>query len=341
MRSFFPFLAACVVIPCLGVAPASAAAPPTAAENAAKLAIKRDPHVRATEALQRGTELHDQDKCDQAVIPLESAWGLEKNLTTATLLGECEVKLARWVPAARHLALVLQEKPDGPERTRLDALFRQARAQVGGVTVQSSLDAADVFAENQIVGRTPLHSEVFVEPGDVKMSLKKTSVGEVEQVVHVTKGGSATVHLEPARTTAADDRLAAPEARSRVPIFLFAGVALAAAGAGLGLRVIGGTQGKTADDALAKLTTPTTPSPCLAKENATDCQTIKDARSKHDGFINGSTVLFVVGGAALAASITCALWPQASRVSSGGERAVAILPVVSPSTGGLLVQGTF
>ena len=137
----------------------------------------------------------------------------------STLLGECEIKLARWVHAARHLGLVLQDKPDGPERARLDTLFKQARAQVGGVTVQSSLDGADVFADNQITGRTPLRSEVFVEPGDVTMSLKKTSVGEIEQVVHVTKGGSATVHLDPAKTTVDDDRLSAPEARSRAPIF--------------------------------------------------------------------------------------------------------------------------
>ncbi len=344
MRPFFPFLAACIAIPCLAVAPAFAA-PPTAAEiaadNAAKLAAKRDPHLRATELLQRGTALHDQDKCEQAVIPLEGSWGLEKNLTTATLLGECEIKLARWVPAARHLGLVLQDKQDGPERARLDPLFKQARAQVGGVTVQSSLDGADVFADTQLVGRTPLHSEVFVEPGDVMMSLKKTSVGEVEQIVHVTKGGSATVRLDPARMPVEDDRLSAPVARSRAPIFVFAGVALAAAGAGIGLRVLGGTQGTTADDALAALTTSATKSPCLGKTDTAACQGIKDARSKHDAFINGSTALFVLGGAALAASFTYALWPQKRGVITKSEPAVSLSPAVSPGAGGILVQGTF
>ena len=341
MRSSFPFLAASFLIPCLAASPASAAPPaaPTAAEiaaeNAAKLAAKRDPHRRATELLQRGTELQAQNKCEEALLPLESAWDLEKNVTTATLLGECEVKLARWVPAARHLGFVLQDKAEGPERVRLDALFNQARAQVGGVTVQSSLGGADVFADDQLIGRTPLHFEAFVEPGDVTMSLKKTSVGEVAQVVHVAKGASATVHLEPARVSVEDERLTAPEGRSRIPIFVFAG-------AGVGLRVMGGTWGATAGDALAALRTTTrTQSPCLDSANKVSCQAIKDARSKHDGFVNGSTALFVVGGAALAASITYALWPSASSGGVGSEHALSLSPAISPSAGGFVARGTF
>jgi hypothetical protein len=348
MRPFFPFVAASFLIPCLAAIPASAAPPPAptaaeiAAENAAKLAAKRDPHLRAAELLQHGTELKAQDKCEQAILPLESAWGLEKNLTTATLLGECEVKLARWVPAARHLGLVLQDKPEGPERARLDALFKQARAQVCGVTVQSSLDGADVFADDQLVGRTPLHSEVFVEPGDATITLKKTSVGEVAQVVHVAKGASTTVHLEPARANVEDERLIAPEGRSRIPVFVFAGAALAAAGAGVGLRVLGGTQGATANDALDTLRASTsTRYPCVDKANDVVCQGIKDARVKHDGYINGSTALFVVGGAALAASITYALWPSASTSSTGREHALTLSPAISPSAGGVFAQGTF
>ncbi len=341
MRHFLSLLAAALLVPCLGINPASAAAPPapTAAEIAAKeLAIKRDPHVRATELLDRGTELQGRDQCEQALAPLEGAWALEKNPTTAVLLGECEVKLARWVPATRHLAFVLKDKEEGPERARLDALFKQARAQVGGITVQTSVDGADIFAASRIVGVTPLRYEVFVEPGDVTMSLKKTSVGEVQQVVHVAKGGSATIRLEPARVPVDDDGSRAPEARSRVPIFLLAGVAVAAAGAGIGLRVVGASRGATADDELATLTKSKGPTPCALKANADACASIKAGRSKHDTFVNAGTGLFVLGGAALAASITYALWPAAG---TDRERAIAVLPAVSPSTGGLLVQGTF
>lgn len=343
MRPFFPFVAACVLIPCLAITPAAAAptdAPP-AAPTAAEIAAKREPHARATELLLRGTDLHGQGKCEQALLPLEGAWALEKTPTTATLLGECEIKLARWVPAARHLGFVLQDMQEGPERARVDALFKQARAQVGGVTVQSTLDGADVFAESQLVGRTPLHFEVFVEPGDVTMSLKKTSFSEVQKVVHVAKGSAATVHLDPEKVAPEDDRLTAPEARSRLPIFVFAGVALAAVGAGVGLRVVGGSEGSAADEALAKLTTTATPSPCRGTANIVACQGIKDARSKHDGFVNGSTALFVLGGAALAASITYAIWPSKSAGSAGRDRAVSLSPAVSPSTGGVVVQGTF
>ncbi len=343
MRPFLSLLAACALVPCLGVNPAFAQPPatPTAAELSAKaaaeMAAKRDPHVRATEMLHRGTELHDKGQCEQAVPVLESSWALEKDPTTGTLLGECDIKLARWVPAARALAAVLQDKQEGPERARLDALFKQARAQVGGVTVQTSVDGADVFAANQIVGRTPLRYEAFVEPGDVTITLKKTSVGEMEQVVHVTKGGSATIHLEPPPVRA--DEGAYNETRSRAPVFVLAGVALVAAGTGLGLRVAGGSQGTTADDTLASLTTKTgSKSPCLGTTNATACQAIKDARSKHDGYLNGSTGLFILAGAALAGSITYALWPSES---SGRDHAVAVVPSIAPGAGGVFVQGTF
>jgi hypothetical protein len=343
MRHFLSLLAACALVPCLGVNPAFAQppAPPTAAELSAKaaaeMAAKRDPHVRATEMLQRGTELHDKGQCEQAVPVLEGSWALEKDPTTGTLLGECDIKLARWVPAARALAAVLQDKQEGPERARLDALFKQARAQVGGVTVQTSVDGADVFAGNQIVGRTPLRYEAFVEPGDVLITLKKTSVGEMQQLVHVAKGGSATIHLEPPPVK--DDEGTYNEARSRIPVVVLAGVAVVAAGAGLGLRVAGGNQGAAADDALAALTAKTgVKSPCFGGANATVCQGIQDSRSKHDGYLNGSTGLFILAGAALAGSITYAFWPSES---SGRDYAVAVVPSVAPGAGGLLVQGTF
>ncbi len=337
MRYFLPLLAAVVLVPCLGVTPASAAPPtePTAAE----ITAKRDPHVKATALLEHGTELHGKGQCEQAVAQLEGAWALEKNPTTATLLGECEVKLARWVPATRHLAAVLQDTAEGPERARLDALFKQARAQVGGVMVQSTVEGADIFAGSHIVGRTPLRYEVFVEPGDVTMSLKKTSVGEVQKIVHVAKGSSVTLRLEPERVIVDDDGAYAPEARSRAPIFLLAGVGVVAVGAGIALRVVGGSQGTTADGALANLRTSSgSNSPCRESANPAECKIIKDARSKRDGFVNGSTGLFVLGGAALAASITYALWPQPK---SASERAVAVVPVIAPGASGLLVQGTF
>jgi hypothetical protein len=337
MRHFLPLLAAAVLAPCLAVSPAFAA-PPPAPPTAAEIAAKRDPHVRAAELLDRGTELQARDQCEQAVIPLDAAWALEKNPTTAQLLGECEVKLARWVPATRHLAYVLKDKEEGPERARLDTLFKQARAQVGGVTIQTGVDGADIFAGNRIVGVTPLRYEVFVEPGDTTITLKKTSVGEVQQVVHVAKGGSTTLRLDPARAPVDDDGPRAPEARSRAPIFVLAGVAVAAAAAGIGLRVVGASHGATASAELEKLAATSGPSPCTLAANATACAALKDERSKHDTFVNTSTGLFVLGGAALAASITYALWP-----AEGGarERAIAVLPAVSPSTGGLLVQGTF
>lgn len=336
MRHFLPLLAAAALVPCLAVSPALAA-PPPAPPTAAEIAAKRDPHVRAAELLERGTELQARDQCEQAVIPLDAAWALEKNATTAQLLGECEVKLARWVPATRHLAYVLKDKEEGPERARLDTLFKQARAQVGGVTIQTGVDGADIFAGNRIVGVTPLRYEVFVEPGDTTITLKKTSVGEVQQIVHVEKGGSTTLRLDPARAPVDDDGPRAPEARSRAPIFVLAGVAVAAAAAGIGLRVVGASHGTTADAALATLVM-TGSTPCALKTNATACAALKDERTKHDTFVNTSTGLFVLGGAALAASITYALWP-----AEGGarDRAIAVLPAVSPSTGGLLVQGTF
>jgi hypothetical protein len=331
MRHLFPLLAACVFVPCLG-ASAALAQPPTAAE----IAAKRDPHTKAAQLLERGTELHAQGQCEEAVAMLEGAWAIEKSPTTATLLGECEVKLARWVAAAEHLAFVLRDLPEGPERKRLDPLFKEARAQVGGVRVQTSVDGADIFAGARIVGRTPLRDEVFVAPGDVTITIKKTSTGEMQQVVRVAKGGSAAVHLEPARVASDRDNGPDSEARSRIPVYLLAGVAVAAAGTGIALRVVGSSEGTTADAALALLTP--SASPCLAAANATACQSIKDQRSKHDAFVNASTGLFVLGGAALAASITYALWPSGS---PGEGRAVSVVPAVSPSAGGVLVQGAF
>ncbi len=337
MRTRLPLLAACLFIPTLGAPPALAQ--PAAAEATAKTG-KSSPQARAAELVQRGTELHAQGQLEPAAAALEGAWRIEKTPATAALLGEWEVKLARWVPAAKHLAFALQEQQAGPERDRIELLFKQARAQVGGVKIVTSIDGADIFAGTRVVGQTPIRGEVFVEPGEMAIVLKKTSVGEVQQVVKVAKGGAATVHLEPSQAGADDSKWSEPEPeqRSRAPIFLLTGVALIEAGSAIGLRVAASSEGAKADGELAALVTTAGPRPCGGSADSAACKSIKDRRTKHDTFANVSTGLFVLSGAALAASITYALWPTRS---PGADRAVAVLPAVSPSASGLLVRGAF
>ena len=300
--------------------------------------------ARAVELVERGTELRDQGHWEEAVTTLEGAWAIEKTATTATLLGEwtatllgeCEVKLRRWVPAATHLSFVLRKLGDGPERQRIQLLFNEAREQVGGVRIVTSVLGADIFADNRIIARTPFPDEVFLAPGEVTISVKKTTMSDMQKVVRVARGGSATVSLNPAG--AASNPKEAPKTRARVPIYLFTGAAAAvAATTGIALRVVGAHEGTRADAALVQLQSTFGPAPCSRGANV-DCLSIKYMRSRQEAFTNVSTGFFVFGGAALAASVTYALWPTRS---TGEGPAVTVAPAVSLSTGGVLVQGSF
>lgn len=281
-----------------------------------------------------GEEFVKANDCKSALDPLRSAWALREDGKTAVLLGECELRLGHEPEAAYHLAHALELLPEGSERLRIDSIFRDLSARLARLDIVVN-EAGAVVIVGDFVNDTPADA-LFVQPGDIEVTVKKTGFEEQQRKVHVVAGKTERLEFVLTRRTKGSEMdHAEKEARnaSMIPTYVGAGAAIASIGVGIGLRFAGTNQGEQADALLDKLVGL---APCKADPAPEDCATILNLRLEHDRYVNASTGLFVTGGVLLAGTFVYAM--VASRKT---PRDVAILPVVSPTNNGLLIQGRF
>ena len=281
----------------------------------------------------QGEELYEQGNYRDAITRLRAAWALRKEAPTVVLLGECEVKLGRFPDAAGHLAEGLTMLAQGKERARVQALFDEVRPKVGGIELVVNVKGATVIA-GSFVGETPI-PEVFVQPGDLTITVKKAGYGEQQRPVKTVAGKTVRleVSLSSTGTVVSGTQGQDPRLISLVPAYVAGGLAVIAIGAGIGLRLSGEGKGSEADELLGQLEGD---APCSAAEPDAACATIKSLRTEHDELVNASTGVLVGGGALLAGAVVYGA--IANRRNRGG---FSMVPVAAPTYGGLLFQGSF
>lgn len=328
---------ALLVLPCL-------AAPAAFAETSKPAAAPTRAEVDAEKALAlqtRGAELLDKGQNEAALVELRASWALKKNPETAALLGACELKLGQFRAAAEHLYIGLAAREDPKERAPLEALFNQATAKVGRLEITVNVDGATVIV-GKLVKETPLQGDLFIEPGEVTVLAKKTGLGETRTTFKIEAGKALRLDLHLPDKNASSSQ--SGQSRSLVPTFVLGGLGLAAAGAAVGLFVVGADKRTQADQMLADLKadpkTVDPAAPCRVGSAAAGCEALKSARQDSDTLTNAGTGLAVGAGVMLAAGVVYGLLARSSRSGSGMGR-LTVGPVASPSGGGLWMSGQF
>jgi hypothetical protein len=303
----------------------SASAPPT--ERDAMKSAARD-------LFDKGSKAMDESRWEDCRAALLAAWSIHPSHQIAGNLAECEVKLERHADAAEHLRFFLREIPATapPERkARGEELLREVRPKIAELTLRVSKPDAEIFVDGKSVGRSPLATSVYVEPGD--HAIEARLAGAVAKGAVSAKGGGA--HEV---TLAFADEDAPATARKEIVI----------AGASLGsVAVITGGVLLGVAIAQREALVPDAPKNGLGTAACADVQpaagasaNCNDLRSKAAaaGTTGQAGVGLLIGGAAVgAATALYALWPR----SAGRDHTSRVIPAIGPNGAGFVWMGSF
>jgi hypothetical protein len=333
IRSFAYLLAAAP--PCVAFSATAADAPPASAPPSAPATKPRD---AADELFRAAGKAFDAGRFSESEELLEKAWALKKTHDIAGNLGITKLHLGKHREAATHLAWSLRHMPPTERRMNregLEAEFKKARAEVGGLRIQVNIAGADVLVNGADAGKAPLEGEVFVDPGTANVTARLDGYSTPLQSVTVGKGDTRDLSVELVPIKGPDTR------RSVVPGVVLAGVAGVALATGIGLFVVSGNKyadSKTLHDAILKDGGTCVPGGAHLDKR---CDQLHTTAATSDRLLGASVGLFIGAGAAAIATGAYLIWARSVPSAPSPSQAFRVVPAISPSNAGLLFSGSF
>ncbi|WP_437588195.1 hypothetical protein [Sorangium sp. So ce1000] len=330
------------------------AKPPSGEVNARDLAV-RD--------FEEGRKAHVEGRLEEAELSYLRAWSRLKSFDIAVNLGQVQLRLNKAASAAKHLAYgVRTVGPEiEPERlARMLALLDEARTQVGAVRLQGT-DVADaeVFVDGERVPAEEVKHEIYVEPGEHRIVIRRAGyeeamiqvaavAGSREEIATELKpkmatrpgaaGGPVVGKVGEEKTKVPAAGAAVEEPRSWVPVVALG--AASAVGLGVGVGLTAASSGARADvdaqrDAILKARAHCVNPPTATPEQ---CAELRRTVSRVDTLGNGARVAYATAGALAIAALIYATWP-------GGRSAHAVAleagPGLNASGAGIAVAGSW
>jgi hypothetical protein len=275
--------------------------------------------------------------------------------------------------AAEHLTFAIQNTPAGKARDAVPVLTQdliEAKRHVTALNITVDQPDAEVTVDGKLVGRSPLDTDVFVDPGKHTVKATHATLGSADSTVDAKMAQQSTIALQlalppPASTAEAsppplkytpsdlDKPSSAPAPANPPPtvepkhgiedrtIVLIAGGAVTLLAAGTGTYL--GFKSRAASSDIDSLVTQAKAKygdyGCAnAGAGSSLCTSLAEKNNdKRDAARLANFSFAVAGVAAVATVVTYALWPKPKTPSS----AFVLVPTVSPSTGGLSLQGDF
>jgi hypothetical protein len=329
-------LASWLVLGAAQLVPAAALAQTPAADTA-----------RATELFKNGKAAFAKGDLPEAERLFAEAWGLRKSSDIAANLAQSELEQQKFRLAAEHfswaLANLLPSASDA-QRRAVEQGLAKARAEVGALRLEIQPEGSDVLVADQPLGRAPIPGAVFVDPGEVILSVRHEGYVSLSKRVMVAKGTEQAVSIElplkeeplppaaPPPPTEAQPSPVEPSDRSSrkslVPAIVATGFAVVGGAVGLGFTLSANSEEKEADELSSGLG----PSACAPNGGGSpsDCAELKDKRESVQTSRNVAIGAFVVGGvAALAAGYF--YWDALSHRPEQSARRAKPLSALRPS----------
>jgi hypothetical protein len=331
--------------------------------------------ARVTQLFKSGKAAFARSDMAEAERLFAEAFALRKSSDIAANLGQSELEQQKFRSSAEHFqwALVnLLPSASDAQRRAVEIGLARARAEVGVLRLDIKPEGSDVLVGEQNLGKTPINGDVYVDPGEVIVSVKHDGFVALDKRVMVGKGTEQAVEIAlvpkeepvtpasgieaagaqkpPASSTSADQ---VDSKKSLVPAFVATGVAVAGGVVGLVFTLDASSKSDKADklrDELNGL------GGCGDNGTAPGerCGDLSDKRKSVDTSRNIAVGAFVVGGvAALAAGYF--YWDALSHHGSSAKverrRSLALTPSVdlergadgrrTPEAFKLTVSGTF
>jgi tetratricopeptide (TPR) repeat protein len=277
--------------------------------------------ARVTLLFKSGMAAFSRNDMAEAERLFAEAFALRKSADIAANLGQSELEQQKYRAAAEHFqwALVnLLPSASDAQRRAVESGLARSRAEVGVLRLDIEPEGSDVLVGEQNLGKTPLTNDVYVDPGEVIVSVKHEGFVALDKRVMVGKGTEQAVEISlvprddakstavvaPAissgidphsRSSTSTDR-PAPR-KSLVPAIVATGVAVAGGVVGLVFTLDASSKEDDADKLRDLLndqggcsTDGTAPSG--------ECSALADQRKSVDRSRNIAIGAFVVGGVA-------------------------------------------
>lgn len=339
----------------------TAAMAPTRAEAQEPVSAANIQYRKAFAAVEK----KDWAEARRLLLPL---WDKSHTWDVAIGLGKAEWYLNHRAAGARYMAFAVanippKEKPQVVEGLR--AGLSEMKQGVGTVQVSVNKDSAEVLADGDIVGSSPINTDIFLDPGPHVLEARLGNAVSEKQTLDVAAGQSYTVALivqTPAPTVSNTNANATPSSAALTaspnaappiapeqttnstgpspnwaPALITGGLAIVAVAVGTGFAVdASSAKSKGAED-LSSAESQFGTNPCAPQRASTGiCQDLQSQQDRRSSSLTGATVSFVAGGVFAAAAVgSYFLWarPESNQTHVGAW--------VGPGAGGLRLQGSF
>ncbi len=146
---------------------------------------------QAEALIREGVRLRGQDQTARALPLFQKAYELSHTPRTAGQLGLCEMELASYVAAERHLGEALAS-PDYPwiakNKPALKRQLEAARANIGELVVTVSPSGAEVFLNGRPVDPGLLGGPIRVDKGQVVLEVRAAGFETAHDTLTITAG---------------------------------------------------------------------------------------------------------------------------------------------------------
>jgi tetratricopeptide (TPR) repeat protein len=278
--------------------------------------------ARSTELFKNGKAAFARGDMAEAERLFAQALSIRKSSDIAANLGQSELEQQKYRSAAEHfswaLANLLPSATDA-QRKAVETGLARARAEVALLRLEIKPEGADVLVGAHSVGKSPIATGVFVDPGEVIVSVKHDGFVSIDKRVVAGKGTEQAVEIElqPKAGAAAGTQTVTPvdsglsasarqtpagdadrgTRKSLVPAFVATGVAVAGGVTGLVLTLSASSKEDDADALRDRLEAE---GGCGSGAPAGDCARLVSDRESVDSSRNLAIGAFVVGGVAAA-----------------------------------------
>jgi hypothetical protein len=302
----------------------------------------------------KGNAAYDAGKYETALEHFASVWKLRRTHDLAATMAQAEMKLGRYAAAAEHLRYALAHFPlTGKTETkkRMEAMLADAKARVGAITVRMNVPEAAITVDGTAVDGSLTGGETFLSPGQHVLEASAPGYMAARQTIDAKAGIAETVTLMliaasapgPTVTGSGSATAPPPPPRSMVPAYVLGGVSIASLVAGGVLLGVGFSkrsevQAQQPTDANGQPICYQFP-PAAGVDTDPRCAGWRATAAEGSTLANAGVVLLGVGAAAAGVTLGYIFWPTSSGKPT--KSASQLVPVVGPSSGGLVWSGAF
>ena len=278
----------------------------------------------------KGNAAFEAEKYEAALTEYQAAWKLTKVYDLAAIMGQAEMRLEKYKDAADHFAYALRTFPlsgDEELRKNTEASLAEVKKQIATIRLKAFVKDVTFTVGGAALPADAAANDIYLDPGKITVEASAPGYRSVQKKLELKAGQSQDVSftLEPDSG-----------ARSPIPGYVLGGVGVA--GVILGAALVGAAEGKKGE---AQKLHDEIGSVAGCQANPVKCKALKDASTGADALGNTGVVAFVFGGVAAAAAGLYFVLPARKSQAAPAKTGVTIVPVVSASSGGALITGSF